>query len=228
MDMSVGQEKSSESGITVWGVGTTRTFRVHWMLHELGINYTTKRIESRTGETTDSHYTRLNPKQKIPTLVHGGLAISESFAIMRYLRTIDHTLPFNRFQESIEGKARYDEWSSFILMELDATSLYVIRRHKDLPAIYGEAPAAVSSSMEYFSRMLASVSERIPADKPLWGDLFSEIDILMTIALDWARIAGIELPDRATRYREHMHQRTAYQSAFTHNFRDLQIQTMKK
>ena len=49
--------------LTVWGVGTTRTLRAHWMLHELGLDYDTRRIESRTGETQSAEYVALNPKQ---------------------------------------------------------------------------------------------------------------------------------------------------------------------
>ena len=45
------------------------------MLHELGLEYDTRRIESRTGETVSDDYTELNPKQKIPTLVHGDLVL---------------------------------------------------------------------------------------------------------------------------------------------------------
>ena len=33
---------------------------------------------------------------------------------------------------------------------LDATSLYIIRRHRDLEDVYGAAPEAVSSAAEYF------------------------------------------------------------------------------
>ena len=57
-----------ENTLEVWGVGTTRTLRVHWMLHELGIDYETHRIQSRTGETQTAEYLALNPKGKIPTL----------------------------------------------------------------------------------------------------------------------------------------------------------------
>ena len=37
--------------LTVWGVGTPRTMRVHWMLLELGLDYECHPIQSRTGET---------------------------------------------------------------------------------------------------------------------------------------------------------------------------------
>ncbi len=198
------------------------------MLHELGLQYETRHIESRTGETVTDEYTRLNPKQKIPLLVHegapeGDLVLSESFAILRYLRHLGD-LPYDQYQQSIAGRAVYDEWASFILMELDATSLYVIRRHKDLPEIYGEAPAAVTSSQAYFSKSLNSVLPEISSDKPLWGSCFSELDILMTVVLDWADFVGAEVPEPAKSYQVSMHERPAYRAAMRHNFRDLKIQ----
>ncbi len=217
----------SSEPITIWGVGTTRTLRPHWMLHELGLEYETRRIESRTGEAQTEEFTRINPKQKIPALVHGDLVVTESYAIIRYLRSLTDTLPYDDYQLSPEGKAKFDEWVSFMLMELDATSLYVVRRHKDLPQIYGDAPAAVTSSIEYYQRMLNSVANEIPADKPLWGSTFSELDILMTIALDWGSFLQIPLPDNTQSYQALMHARPAFQSAREHNFRDLQLNTLR-
>ena len=211
--------------ITLWGVGTTRTMRAHWMLHELGLDYETKRIESRTGETESSEYSNLTAKQKIPTLQYGDLVITESYAIMHYARTLSDRLPYDDYQLSSRGQAKYDEWLSFILMELDATSLYVVRRHKDLPAIYGASDAAVKSSIEYFNRMLVSVSPQILANQPIWGSTFSEIDILMTVILDWASFLSIPLAPHILTYQSTMRARPAYQAARSHNFRDLQLPT---
>ena len=211
--------------LIVWGVGSTRTLRVHWMMHELGLDYETRRIESRTGETADASYASLNPKQKIPLLVHGDLVLSESYAIMHYLRHLADRMPRDDYQRSVTGRAIYDEWLSFTLMELDATSLYVIRRHKDLPQIYGEAPAAVKSSADYFQRMLHSVADRIPDDGPLWGASFSELDILLSVSLDWASFLAIPLPENVGSYHRLMRARPGYQSAQAHNSRDLQLAT---
>ena len=211
--------------LQVWGVGTTRTLRVHWMLHELGLPYSTHRIESRTGETNTDAYLSLNPKHKIPTLVHGDFAVSESFAIMCYLRRLSDTLPFDDYQRTAQGKAVFDEWASFLLMELDATSLYVVRRHDGLPHIYGEAPAAVSSSIEYFEDMFAAAADRIPADGYVWGSTFSEIDILLAVATQWGRMVKATVPEAADQHRQRMEARPAYQSARSHNFRDLQLST---
>src|SRR5215203_1169689 len=71
--------------LTLWGVGTSRTIRPHWAMHELGLAYETKPIGPRTGETKTAEYTRLNPRQKIPLLQDGDFCIGESAAIVAYL-----------------------------------------------------------------------------------------------------------------------------------------------
>ncbi len=71
--------------LTLWGVGTSRTIRPHWAMHELGLAYKTKPIGPRTGETKTAEYTKLNPRQKIPLLQDGDFCIGESAAIVAYL-----------------------------------------------------------------------------------------------------------------------------------------------
>lgn len=216
---------NEKNKLVVWGVGTTRTMRVHWLLHELGIEYETKRIESRTGETRTDEYSKINPKQKIPALVDGDLVVTESAAIMRHLRRISNSLPYDDYQLSLRGQAEYDEWLSFMLMELDATSLYVVRRHRDLPDIYGEAENAVSSSITYFERMLNSVTDQIAGKTFIWGSTFSELDIHMAICLDWANFVGAQIPERLSDYRRGIKARPAYGTAAKLNFDNLKIPT---
>ena len=67
--------------LVLWGVGTSRTLRAHWALHELGLDYECRPILPRTGETKTQEYTRLNPRQKIPLLQDDDVTIAESPAI---------------------------------------------------------------------------------------------------------------------------------------------------
>src|SRR5437588_4991705 len=71
--------------LLLWGVGTSRTLRAHWSLHELGLDYKSRPILPRSGETKTQEYTRLNPRQKIPLLQDGDFKIAESPAIAAYL-----------------------------------------------------------------------------------------------------------------------------------------------
>ena len=76
------------SDLTVWGIGTSRTMRVHWMLMELGLDYHFHPIQSRTGETRTEEFLRRNPKHKIPVLQHGAHVLTESAAIVTYLSEV--------------------------------------------------------------------------------------------------------------------------------------------
>jgi glutathione S-transferase len=50
---------SATPNLTLWGVGTSRTIRPHWAMHELGLSYKVRPIGPRTGETKTAEYTRL-------------------------------------------------------------------------------------------------------------------------------------------------------------------------
>lgn len=208
---------SKQPELTVWGAGTSRTLRVHWLLAELKLEYDNQRAGPRTGETQTKAFKAINPKGKIPVLIHGDLVISESFAIARHLRRNFTALAFDETQLSPAGRARFDELASFMLMELDATSLYIIRRHLDLAEIYGEAPNAVIGAKAYFSKMLAQGLPEARLAEFVWGECFSELDILLTSILDWAAAVEIALPAHYNAYRHRMHQRPGYCLGKTNN-----------
>ena len=71
--------------ISMWGHGSGRAMRVHWILQEFGLDYDVHPIQSRTGETLTDEYTAINPKQKIPSLKHGDFILTESPAIIAYI-----------------------------------------------------------------------------------------------------------------------------------------------
>ena len=98
-------------------------------------------------------------------------------------------------------------------MELDATSLYIVRRHQDLSKIYGEAPNAVASARAYFLRLLNSGISDFDPTRFVWGELFSELDILLVSTLDWADAMEIPLPAAFQQYLEYQRQRPAYLAA---------------
>ena len=67
-------------------------------------------------------------------LEDGGLVLCESGAIVTYLAETygnGRLIPAGGAE-----RAKYFEWVSFISMELDATALYVLRRHEALPEVY--------------------------------------------------------------------------------------------
>lgn len=187
---------------TLWGVGSSRTLRAHWALIFLGLDYETRAIRTRTPAMETPEYRAVNPRGKIPALIDGDLMLTESPAIVAYLAERYSTPERRLIPERIEARALYFEWMSFISMELDATSLYVLRRHEGLPDIYGAAPEACAAARAYFERMLSVATLRLEDNRRyLLGEDFSGVDILMTTCLDWAVRYDFVLPEAFAAYR---------------------------
>ena len=202
----------------LWGVGTSRTIRAHWALIELNLSYKTEIIRTRTTDTETAAFKSVNPRQKIPVLQDGTLTMGESAAIVTYLAESYSTEQVNLIPDNLKARAKYFEWMSFICMELDATSLYVLRRHWSLPEIYGDSPVANKASEEYFNRMITAADKlKNPKQKYLLETGFSGVDILMTTTLKWAIDYNQKIPNDFMEYLDHMVNRPGYIAALEAN-----------
>jgi glutathione S-transferase len=207
-----------ETPLTLWGIGTSRTFRAHWMLAELGLPYTSRRIQSRTGETMEPEFLKLNPRHKIPLLQHGALAMAESAAIIQYLTDRFDPPPTIFAPRDAAARGKLAEWCYFIMSELDGHTLYVIRRHDGLKHLYGEAPTAVEAAKTYFQEQLGALEAQFDATHAyLFGECLSVADILLTSCLDWAVGYAIALPAPMLAYRARVIARPAYREARRRN-----------
>ena len=204
--------------LTIWGGATGRTIRAHWMAHEIALDYEPKLIGSRTGEPQSEAFTLLNVKEKIPVLVDGDFVLTESAAIVTYLADTygsDYDLvPPPKTQ----ARAKYDEWLSYIQMELDAHTLYILRKHRDLSAIYGEAPAAITAAIEGFQKQIRFAENHLSDHEYLISDTFGAADLMLTSVLTWAKAYGIDLNERLTKYSQSNCEREAYKKAAKLNF----------
>jgi glutathione S-transferase len=199
---------------TLYGYGTARQLRPHWMLAEMGVDYDFERVHPRTGQTMTPEFLKMNPRHKVPVLRHGDFVLCESAAIIQYIsETFEAPRTVFIPQTALE-RARVNEWCYFVLTELDAIALYVIRRHTQLSNLYGEAPQAVKAAREYFSDQFDPIVPRIAQNGPcLFGDRISAADILLTTVIDWATQIEIDVPAEARDYCKRMMERSAYKRA---------------
>jgi glutathione S-transferase len=202
----------------LWGAGTSRTIRAHWALHELDLEYERRPIQPRTGETQTAEFTALSARQKIPLLQDNGFVITESAAIVTYLSDA-YGRPRNRLvPENMLERARCLEWCFFVISELDATSLYVMRRHGDLRHIYGEAPMANEAAADYFQKQMRTVERALIDGRPyLSGDRFSAADLLLSTCINWAIRYGVPVADEIVHYNNGITGRQAYARAVESN-----------
>ncbi len=197
--------------ITIWGGGTARTLRAHWTAHELSLDYQSKLIGPRTGETRTPEFTALNAKGKVPVLVDGGFVLTESAAIVTYLADAYGPDTGLTPKPGSRERAQYNEWLAYVQMELDAHTLYVLRKHRDLAALYGEAPAAVETAIKGFAE------GRLRNHAYLVGERFTGADVMLTSCLLWAAAYRLPLPPSVSAYQDRQSTRPAYQSAAKHN-----------
>jgi glutathione S-transferase len=202
----------------LWGIGTPRTLRPHWMLIELGLEYETRKIITRSDDMRAPAFRALSDRGKIPLFEDGPLMIGESAAIVLYLadryRHVASLAPLPGSDE----RARHDELCFFVMTEMDAL-LYTIRRHAGLPEIYGESEVAVRAAEDYFLRSAGEVESRLRDGRPhLLGDDFSVADLLLKTCLDWAGFVGIAIPEALARYAAAIGERPAFGVAMKVNF----------
>lgn len=204
--------------LILWGVGTSRTIRPHWALHELDLSFALRPILPRNGETQTAEFTALSARQKIPLLQDGGLILTESAAIVSYLSDAYGQSDNRLLPVEVRARARCLEWCFFVISELDATSLYVMRRHGDLRHIYGEAPLANEAAAQYFQKQMRSV-ERALEDAPhyIMGDTFTAADIMLSTCLTWAVRYGVPVADSVAAYNARVTARPAYARALESN-----------
>ncbi len=202
----------------LWGVGTSRTIRPHWALHELDLPFELRPIQPRTGETQTPEFTALSARQKIPLLQDNGLVLTESAAIITYLSDA-YGQPHNRLvPQDVGDRARCLEWCFFVISELDATSLYVMRRHGDLRHIYGEAPSANEAAATYFQQQMRTVERALSGDPTyILGDRFTAADILLSTCITWAIRYGVPVSPQVVAYNTRIIARPAYKRALETN-----------
>ena len=203
----------------VWGIGSPRTLRAHWMLLELGLDYETRAIIPRSAEMDDPELLRFTQRRKIPFFEDGEIRIGESGAIVCYLADRYRDRGPLSPEPGTAARAAFEELAFFILMELDATALYVLRRHEGLPDVYGKAPEACTAARDYFQRMVGEIERRLADGRPhLLGDAFSAVDLLLVSCLVWAQFIAIPLAEPLVAYRDRIASRPAFALAMKVNF----------
>ena len=61
--------------LTLWGMGTVRQLRPHWMLAELGLDYEYFPVHPRSGETLKPEFLKINPLRGL-ILRNSGFSVS--------------------------------------------------------------------------------------------------------------------------------------------------------
>ncbi len=187
----------------VIGNVASRTFRVLWMLEEIGEAYE----HVNAGPRSDEVYA-FNPLGKIPVLVDGEDPITDSTAIITYLADKHGKLTA---PAGTVDRARQDAMTNRILDEFDANLWSAARNSFVLPE--DKRVPEVKQTLKWeFARSEAALV-RDMAGPFVMGDDITIPDILLTHCLGWAITAkfGISTPELSA-YLDRMKARDAYRN----------------
>jgi len=187
---------------TVLGGLRSRTFRVLWMLEEIGQGYEHRAAAPRSDEVKEH-----SPSGKIPVLLEQGTAITDSTAILTYLGDSHGKLTF---PAGTLQRAHQDGHTQFVLDEMDAL-LWTASRHSFILPEDMRVPQIKDSLKTEYETSLDRLAERLGDGPFLMGDDITIPDIIATHCCNWAITAKFpEPPATVVAYLERMRARDAY------------------
>jgi glutathione S-transferase len=191
----------------LYGTVKSRAFRVLWMLEELGEPY-----EFINTGPHQPDVLAVNASGKVPVLVDGDAAITDSTAIITYLA--DKHGKFTHPAGTLK-RAQQDGMTHLVLDELDAL-LWTAARHSFILPQDKRIPEVKESLKWEFERNLERLGKRFTGPF-LLGDTFTIADIVATHCLNWALVAKFAVSDKAMRaYAKEMREREGFKRAFAH------------
>ena len=153
-------------------------------------------------------------------LQDGDLTLAESAAILTYLAETYGESTGLVPNLGTRDLAYYYQWCFFIMSELDAHNLYIVRKHVALKDLYGEAPNAVRTALEGFEKQARVADLELSRGGPsILGRQFTCADILLTTCLLTALPYHLKLGEVLKDYMEGVTARDAYQAGAAANRR---------
>lgn len=160
----------------VIGTVTSRAFRVLWALEEMDQPYELITAGPRSDEARQH-----NPLGKIPALLDGEDALTDSVAIMTYLADKHDTLTA---PAGTIARARQDAMTFWLVDEFDAL-LWTAAKHSFVLPEDKRVPEIKPALRDEFARNVDKFAKQI-AGEFVMGDQMTIADILAVHCLNWA------------------------------------------
>ncbi|OWU86133.1 glutathione S-transferase [Oceanicola sp. 22II-s10i] len=188
---------------TLLGSGQSRTFRILWMLEELGESFDWL-PEAPHSEKVREH----SNLGKLPVLLVDGTPLTDSVAIMTYLA--DSHDRFTAAPGTLE-RAFQDSLTNQILDEIEG-AVWTSAKHSFVLPEKIRVPEIKPVCQKEFARSTAKLAERARGGY-LTGDTPTVPDFLLTHCLNWARTAKFpDAPEALVAIGERMRARPAFQA----------------
>lgn len=191
-----------------------RSFRVLWMLEELGLDYEL-RVLPFPPRVFARDYLAINPLGTIPYYMEGDVRMTESSMICHWL-AMRCDAPKLRVDPDEPGHAAYLNFVSYG----EATLTFPLAVHFRYTSVEPEPrriPQAAEDYRRFFAGRLKWIEPVLAVNEWLCGDRFTAADISVGYALRFARTLNLEsdLKPQLTQYLDRLEQREGFQRAIS-------------
>jgi glutathione S-transferase len=192
--------------ITFYHNPMSRGRMAHWMLEEVGVPYETKVLDFEKREHKAPSYLAINPMGKIPAIVHDGVVITETPAIIAYLAD---RFPEKKLAPRLDDPARgtYLRWMFF-----GAGCVEPAIMDKMLGRGSGDRPGSIGYGT--FEDTMNVVEEAVSKTPYLLGDEFSAADLYISSQIGFGMmVKAVEPRPAFVAYLERTQDRPAAKAA---------------
>ncbi len=171
-------------------------------LREKGLAFETLTLDLDAGQTQAADYAQRSLTQRVPTLVDGDFALSESSAITEYL---DQAYPETRvYPADVQQRARARQVQAWLRSDL----LPIRQERSTLVVFCGQKRPPLSAEAQAAATKLISAAQALLADNReyLCGQ-WSIADVDLAVMLNRLILNGDAMPAQLVAYAQHQWQR---------------------
>ncbi|MEZ4399216.1 MAG: glutathione S-transferase N-terminal domain-containing protein [Kofleriaceae bacterium] len=171
--------------VTLYYAPSTASLVVHWLLIELDVPHTLRRLDLEAREHKTAAYLALNPAGVVPTLVVDEHVITEAVAIVMHLGDV-HAAALHTPAPGTAARAHYYQWLCFMANTLQPA--YRAWFYPDEPAGADHAAQAKAAARARLETAWAQVEAHLAAHGPwLLGATRTAADFMLCMLMRWSR-----------------------------------------
>ncbi len=160
-----------------WLIPKDRSSRVRWLLRELDVEFSEKKMNASAGEHRSGDYLDVNPFGKVPAIVTDKLTLSESGAILLYLLEVFDT------KHHFSPERDTGLWPTFLQWFFWGLTTFEV-------AVFAFTGNQEEKERAHLQRFLAPLDHKLASQDYLVGDSFTAADIVC--AYDLGILSGAD------------------------------------
>jgi glutathione S-transferase len=160
----------------------SRAQMAHWMLEEVGASYKTVLIDFAKGENKTPEFLAINPMGKLPTIVHRGVVVTETAAIIAYLAD---AFPAAELAPPVGDPSRgaYYRWLFFGAGCIEPA---LLDKMMNRPPVERKSTVGWGS----YEDVVAALKTALAKGPYLLGERFTAADVYVGAQIRWAMMFG--------------------------------------